>query len=332
MPTDDLAVLNRNFGAPERIAFRAGPAGYPVMSLAEPRGSCEIALYGAHLLSWRPLGHGPVLWLSRGVERVGPGKPIRGGIPICWPWFGPHPSQPKLPGHGFARLRRWRLMQTEYEQQRTSARLQLVDDDDTRSIWPYAFRLELHVALSDTLHVELTTTNRDKQPMVITQALHTYFLVSQIMDVDIRGLENASYIDTTPAARHGRQHGALVIRSETDRVYRDTEAECVLTDPGSARQIVATKRGSHTTVVWNPWSERARRLPDLAGDDYQRFVCIETANAGDDAIRIEPGAQHTLAVTLRANALVPAPLMKARAPTPAGGRAAAVAAADRAAP
>jgi glucose-6-phosphate 1-epimerase len=307
MPTDDLAVLNRNFGAPERIAFRAGPAGYPVMALTERRGSCEIALYGAHLLSWRPLGHGPVLWLSRSVERVVSGKPIRGGIPICWPWFGPHPTQPKLPGHGFARLRRWRLMQTEYDHQRTSTRLQLMDDESTRAIWPFAFRLELHVTVSDTLQIELTTTNRDKQPMVVTQALHTYFLVSQIMNIDVRGLEGAAYTDTTAAAKHGNQHGALLIRGETDRVYRGTEAECVLTDPDSARQIVATKRGSHTTVVWNPWIEKARRLHDMASEDYRRFICIETANDGDDSVRLEPGAQHTLAVTLRVNALAAGP-------------------------
>jgi glucose-6-phosphate 1-epimerase len=161
----------------------------------------------------------------------------------------------------------------------------------------------LHVTLKDTLQIELTTTNRDKQPMVITQALHTYLLVSQIAAVDVRGLEGAHYTDTTPAASHGHQHGPLVVREEVDRIYRDTESECVLTDPGIGREIVVAKRGSRTTVVWNPWSDRAKRLRDMADDDYLRFLCIETANADDDAVRLEPGAQHTVGVTLRCSAL-----------------------------
>ncbi len=299
MPTSDIDVLNKNYGAPGRIAFREGPAGHPVMSLSENRGSCEIALYGAHVLSYQPAGQSPVLWLAKSADTVKPGAPIRGGIPICWPWFGAHPTDGKLPGHGFARLRRWRLLGTAYDSHQTSARLQLTHDAETLALWPHHFRLELTVTVSDVLTLELTTTNKSDVPIILTQALHTYFLVGQIMDVRVLGLETVGYHDVSPAAKDDRQHGAITIRSETDRVYRKTAGECTLVDPQLSRSIVVGKRGSHTTVVWNPWIDKAKRLPDMDDDDYQRFICIETVNAEDDAVTLEPGAEHVIVATIQ---------------------------------
>ncbi len=299
MPTNDIGLLNKNYGAPGRIAFREGLAGHPVITLSEARGSCDIALYGAHVLAYCPDGQPPVLWLSGQAQKVRPGSAIRGGIPICWPWFGAHPDNAKLPIHGLARLRRWRLISTTYDSRQTSARFQLTHDAETLAIWPHPFKLELTVTVGDTLTLELTTLNKGDAPIVITQALHTYLLVHDIAGVKVLGLENVNYHDVSPAAKDDRQRGAIAIECETDRVYRKTTGDCTLADPGNGRNIVISKRGSATTVVWNPWIDKTRRLADMDPDDYLRFVCIETANAEADAISIEPSDEHTIAVTLK---------------------------------
>lgn len=298
MPTDDLNTLNKNYGATGRIAFRKGPGGYPLMSLAENRGACEVALYGGQVLSYRPLGHAPVLWMAKNALLTPRGRAIRGGIPVCWPWFGPHPDKADLPLHGFARLRRWRLVRTEYDSQRTSACLRLHDDETTHAMWPYAFRLELNIVVENGLHLELTTTNRDKSPLTLSQALHSYFLIRDIRKIEIRGLEGVKYIDTTAAANHGKQQGAIRVKDEVDRIYQRTKGECTLVDNGIGRNVTIKKRGSQSTVVWNPWIEKSKRMPDLGNEDFNHFVCIETTNADDDAVVIEPGAQHMLGVSL----------------------------------
>jgi glucose-6-phosphate 1-epimerase len=299
MPTNDVSVLNKTYGSPGRLIFREGPTGQPVLSLADSRGTCEIALYGAHVLSYQPAGQSPVLWLSKSAERIAVGQAIRGGIPVCWPWFGAHPGDARLPAHGFARTRRWRLLGTAYDSRQTGARLQLTHDAETLALWPHAFRLEMSITVGDALTVELTTTNKGDAPFTVSQALHTYLLVQEIGAVRVLGLENTAYHDVSPAARDGRQHGAILVGEETDRVYQKTAGEVTLVDPGYGRRIVIGKRGSHTTVVWNPWIEKAGRLSDMAPDDYRRFICIETANAESDTVTLEPGAEHVISATIQ---------------------------------
>ena len=299
MPTNDIAVLNKTYGSPGRIVFREGPAGQPLVSLADSRGTCDIALYGAHVLAYGPAGQSPVLWLSQSTGTIMAGQAIRGGIPVCWPWFGAHPSDPKQPGHGFARLRRWRLLSTSYDSRQTSVRLQLTHDATTQTIWPHAFKLEMSITLGDALAVELTTTNKGDTPFSYSQALHTYLRVQDIGAIRVLGLENTAYHDVSPAARDGRQHGAITITEETDRIYQKTTGDVTLIDPGNNRRIVVGKRGSQSTVVWNPWIEKARRLADMAHDDYQHFICIETANAESDTVVLEPGAEHTITTTIQ---------------------------------
>jgi len=167
MSFPDLAMLNKRFGATGRIAFRAGAGGFPVAVLVGPQGSCEVSLYGGHVLCYRPQGQAPVLFMSRrAVFEMG--KPIRGGIPVCWPWFGAHPQDKAQPLHGFARLMPWNLLSAEYSAQMTDIKLGLCDNDATRARWPHAFDLTLRIILDATLRVELTTRNRDKVPFTLT--------------------------------------------------------------------------------------------------------------------------------------------------------------------
>ena len=300
---DDLAspeilALNARYGARGRIAFREGPGGFTVAVLACQRGSCEVCLHGGHVLSYRPIGHAPVLWLSA-HSLYEPGKPIRGGIPVCWPWFGACPGRDDLPMHGFARLCEWSIVGTEYSNEKSDLRLVLRDTPETRAVWPHAFELELHVILGDTLTLRLTSRNTGGEPFTYTEALHGYYAVRQIADVCVMGLEGAEFSDRlSPDPAPLTEESPVVFRAETDRIYSD-DGEVVVSDPGIGRDIVLTKSGSASTVVWNPWIAKSRRMADFGDDEYLRMLCVEQANVGDAAITLPPGKSHTLALTIR---------------------------------
>jgi D-hexose-6-phosphate mutarotase len=297
MAFPDLKALEKHFGAAGRIGFREGAGGFPVVVLAGPHGSCEVSLYGGQVLSHRPPGQSPVLFVSRQAVYE-PGKPIRGGIPVCWPWFGAHPSDRHKPAHGFARLLPWTLLSAEYSSHLTDVKLSLVDSEATRAFWPHAFELVLRVVLDRGLRVELTTRNRDHAAISISEALHTYLRVRDIGRTVVRGLDGRRYFDALTGREHAAQKGDITFHGETDRVYRDPGPECVVEDAALGREIVLDTRGSHDTVVWNPWIEKSRRLADLGDDEYTGFLCVETANARP-ALTLQPGETHTLTVTLQ---------------------------------
>ncbi len=280
-----------------RISFRAGPGGLPVALLEYEGAQAELCIHGAHALHYRPAGGEDLLWLS-GASWYEDGKPIRGGIPVCWPWFGPHPTEAAAPGHGFARLRLWELAESKAAPDETSITLRLRDDAQTRLAWPYAFELTLRMTLSDHLRLDLTTHNRGIEPFRITQALHNYLAVRDVTAISILGLEEAPYLDKTNHYTINQERAPITITDETNRIYTNTTAECVLDDPLWPRRLRIGKVGSRTTVVWNPWIENSRRMPDFGDDEYRGMVCIETANAGPEVITVPPGATHTLTTML----------------------------------
>jgi len=296
----DVAQLNKRFGAAGRIAFRAGAGGMPVAALAGPHGACEVSLYGGQVLGYKPLGQAPVLFVSRKAVYEN-GKPIRGGIPVCWPWFGAHPHEKNKPAHGFARVQPWSLLTAEYNSQMTDIKLGLCDNEATRALWPHAFDLTLRVVLDTTLRVELTTRNRDKAPVIISEALHTYLLVRDVSHASVIGLEGLRYFDSLTGDEHTAPNGATHIHGEIDRVYQDANPECSVDDPGLGRQIVVAKRNSHSTVIWNPGIEKSKRLPDFGDNEYPQMLCVETANARQATLTLPPGETHTMALSLRAD-------------------------------
>ena len=294
----DIDILNKRFGAPGRIAFRSGQAGLPIIALVNSVGSCEVSLYGAHVLGYRPMGHAPVLFISK-ESLFEPGKPIRGGIPVCWPWFGPAADK-TLPMHGFARITQWDLRSTEYSSDVTEVCLSLTDSEATRRLWPYAFEANLRVWLDKCLNLALTTVNHDTRPFTLKQAYHPYFSVRQIMDVTVQGLDQATYRDMLDN-QTGTHEGLLNIRSETDRVYAPHVPECVLHDPGLGRTVAVVYSGAKRLVVWNPWINKARAMPDFGDDEYTRMICLEPANTDGDEVTLEPGARHTLTMSIQAS-------------------------------
>jgi glucose-6-phosphate 1-epimerase len=283
----------------EPVVVETGNGGLPCARVRGARADAEIYLHGGHVTRWQPHGAEPVLFLSRRAMYAA-GKAIRGGVPLVFPWFGPHPTDPQRPMHGFARTRPWRLLTTAPGPEgATVIELALEDDEATRALWPSAFSLRYRVAVGATLTLALEVVNTSTSPFTLETALHTYLAVGDVEAVSIHGLEAARYIDKTDGMARKRQGAdALRLSDETDRIFVGTREPCVVDDPALRRRLVIDKAGSATTVVWNPWATKAASIADLEPDDWRRMVCVETANAADDALSLAPGARHVTSASL----------------------------------
>jgi glucose-6-phosphate 1-epimerase len=284
----------------EPVVVETGNGGLPCARVRGARADAEIYLHGGHVTRWQPHGAEPVLFLSRRAMYAA-GKAIRGGVPLVFPWFGPHPTDPQRPMHGFARTRPWRLLTTAPGPEgATVIELALEDDEATRALWPSAFSLRYRVAVGATLTLALEVVNTSTSPFTLETALHTYLAVGDVEAVSIHGLEAARYIDKTDGMARKRQGAdALRLSDETDRIFVGTRERCVVDDPALRRRLVIDKAGSATTVVWNPWATKAASIADLEPDDWRRMVCVETANAADDAVTLSAGGRHVMSATIR---------------------------------
>jgi D-hexose-6-phosphate mutarotase len=289
-------ILNQEFGIEGHISFRDINEDTVVVDVSSQHSRASIVMQGAHLIHWQPVDCGnPVIWLSQDARFVR-GKSIRGGIPVCWPWFGPHESEAHFPAHGYARTVDWELLSSKLaDDERVELQFRLIDNDHSRSLWPYACECRLHFIIGKTLKVSLTTDNQDKQAFVLGEALHTYFAISDIEHVQLTGLGDCAYYDKV-ADNRGRQQGAIRFGGETDRVYMNTGASCVIEDADWQRNIIINKSASQSTVVWNPWQAKAEDMGDLGRDGWRRMLCVESANAMDNRLTLAPGESHTLLV------------------------------------
>ena len=295
----DLPSLAARFAIPGCLRFMELRPGLPIIDIATPLATARVALQGAQVLAWRPDGMPPVLWLS-GAAVFQPDKAVRGGIPVCWPWFGDRPGHS---AHGFVRTRLWELRETGLDAAgQVHVRLGLQDNATTRAVWDHAFDLELQITVGNTLHLTLTTRNTGPQPLTLTEALHTYFSVGDIRQTTVQGLEGTHYLDKVQGYAPAQQSGLVDFTGETDRVYLNTTATCVIDDADQNRRITVAKTGSHSTVVWNPGAEREKAMADMASGGYQRMVCVETANAGAQVITVAPGESHAMSAMLSVSA------------------------------
>jgi D-hexose-6-phosphate mutarotase len=287
------------------VYFRDDPSGLVFAEIDNAQATATVCLQGAHLVTWRPKDQAePVVWLSEAV-RFAPGKSIRGGVPVCWPWFGPHPTESGFPAHGFARTVPWQVTATRaLDDGASRLSLVLMHNEQTRVQFPHACRLELILTIGARLGVELVTTNLDTGPVTIGEALHTYFRIGDIGQVQVLGLDGCEYVDKVAGGARRRQDGPIFFSGETDRVYVGTAAQCVIEDPVLRRRILIDKSGSRSTVVWTPWQEKADKMGDLGPNEgWRRMVCVESGNALDDVVRIAPGEAHALTVSYRAEPL-----------------------------
>ncbi|MEZ4702069.1 MAG: D-hexose-6-phosphate mutarotase [Rhodothermales bacterium] len=297
--TLEIDQLSARFALGRQIMFVEGPGGLPMIELAHDQARATISLLGGQVLKFQPAGAEPVLWMSE-KSLYEEGRAIRGGIPVCWPWFGPAPSDESLPNHGFVRNRLWEVRATRIvDGEAAQLRLGLSDDAEMLRMWPHPFDLELIITVDSALTVELVARNTGHFTYVCGGALHTYLIVGNVKDVLVHGLDGVSYIDQLRPEALKQQDGPIRFFEETDNIYLDTTAACVLEDPNLHRRIVVEKGGSKSTVVWNPWIAKSRRMADFGDDEYLEMVCIETANAGRDLVSVPPRGQHRLKTTLR---------------------------------
>ncbi len=269
--------------------------GLPLLALSGAFGSARFSPQGAHLLEYTPKDGLPLLFLSARTHLI-PGKAIRGGIPVIFPWFGPRTGHPESPMHGIVRTRLWSLEEIRVpEQGPATVRFSFESSAETRALWPHDFRLSLEFVLGPTLDIRWEVENTGGTPFTFEQALHPYFPIKNIHLASVTGLQEALFIDKTDAfQRKTDAAGAVVFSQETDRLYLHTTSDCIVSDPASGRELVVSKTGSSSSVVWNPWIAKAAALEDLGDDEWQNFVCVEQVNAAEDAITLPAGGSHVL--------------------------------------
>ncbi|MCB5185356.1 D-hexose-6-phosphate mutarotase [Methylobacillus gramineus] len=290
--------LNARYGVGHKIQFSSDLNGLVTLDIENPHATAKVALQGGHVMQWNPRhAEAPVLWLSDQARFVS-GRSIRGGVPVCWPWFGPHPTDETLCPHGFARVVPWEVVDAKPEDNNTtSVVMRLAESRQVEKQWPYLCDLTLTINIGPVLKMALSTTNNGDVPFVIGEALHTYFQVSDIEVVKITGLDHAEYEDKVEDYALKRQFGDISFSDEVDRVYLHTESTCVLEDPGLRRKIIIEKSGSSSTVVWTPWERKAAEIGDLGSHyGWRQMVCVESSNVRDNAVTVAPGETHVLTV------------------------------------
>jgi glucose-6-phosphate 1-epimerase len=284
---------------PEGARLETGPGGLERLVLSASDGEAVVYLQGAHVARFQPAGEKPVLWMSA-QSRFEAGRPIRGGVPICFPWFGPKAGAPDAPLHGFARILPWTIRAVGLGADGSlRAVLDLPARAAARGGFPHELALSLAVTVGRSLHMELTAGNTDGAARTFEAALHSYLAVADVRQVRLHGLEGTAFVDKTAAmARKAGEDAPISIAAETDRVYLGTASSVTIEDPGWARRVVVRKTGSATTVVWNPWVAKAKAMADFGDDEWSGMLCVETANAMEDAVTLAPGATHVMTATL----------------------------------
>lgn len=266
-----------------------------------------VAEQGAQILGYRRHGEPALIWLSE-EARGQRGQSVRGGIPVCWPWFGDLARNPAAllaqyrgdaaPFHGLIRNLAWECREQTVEGDSVRLLFACPQPENGLPGWPHAVDVELEIRLDNRLHIALHSHNRGQRPVWLSQALHSYFAVSDIRQVEVRGLEQCRYIETLAGWQEHEQEGALRFAGETDRIYLGLPERLELHDAGWQRRICLESRNAHTAVLWNPWIDKAQRLSQFAADAWQRMLCIETANVWDNCIEVAPGGEHCLDLCL----------------------------------
>ncbi|MHB8796776.1 MAG: D-hexose-6-phosphate mutarotase [Candidatus Nanopelagicales bacterium] len=267
-------------------------------SLECAAGTGAIYDHGAQLVDWTPAGHAGVLFLSR-LARFESGSAIRGGVPIVLPWFGAGLTGDRKPAHGFARLSSWELVDEHAEGGRDAEAAYTLSSEQPR------LRAGYRVSLGTDLRLRLSVENTGEESLTFEEALHTYLAVGDAARVHLTGLDGAEYLDQAAPGglARARQQGDVRITGEVDRVY-DSRSAVSVVDPTLQRTIGICKSGSASTIVWNPWSEKAAALADLGDDEWRSMVCVESGNVRAAAVTLAPGERHALEVRISVRATV----------------------------
>lgn len=294
MTRTELAAINDALAIPGVASVVPGQGDLPKVRITTPAATAEIYLHGAHVTSWQPADSAEVLFLSK-LSRFEDGKAIRGGIPICFPWFRAKADNPKAPAHGFVRTRAWKLESIAQGGPDVVVSLTTESDDSTRAWWPYDFRATHCVTVGSSLKLELVVENTGDAPFRFEEALHTYNRVSDAAAIRISGLDHITYLDNRDNNAVKRQPGDIHFTAATDNAYIDTTDSVTIHDAALNRSIRLDKQNSSTTVVWNPWSDGAAALADMDDSEWREFACVEASNILSAAVTLPPAKSHTIA-------------------------------------
>lgn len=288
----DIDELNEKYGIEGEVGFTELEGDLVFITVSNKYADADISLYGAHMLTFTPVNRMDLLWVSP-ESKFEEGKPIRGGIPVCFPWFGPHKTDSSKPQHGFGRLMYWDVIETASKPNgETEIRLGLNSSEGTKAYWPFDFHAEMTFTIGQFLTVSLNVTNTSAEVFDYACALHSYFGLSSIENIAIEGLQNAKYHSQLEPGDFVQESPLLKIEKAVTRHYYKTEATCVINDPVFRRRIKIAKEGSENTTVWNPWAEACKQIDDAPDEAYHSFVCLETVNAFDGTIQLQPGESH----------------------------------------
>lgn len=286
----------------EMIELPLGLNGLRGWKIATPFCRALVSQQGAQLLEFQAVGKKPLLWLSEQAAYA-PGRAIRGGIPLCFPWFGPHPQDPAKPAHGFARSQRWALAGAETVGETLQLSFRLAASPETRALWPHEFIATLTMILGRTLTLQLMVENTGGQDFRFCFAFHSYFPVGDIRQTRVEGLEGCQYIDQlAPDRAPRRQSQPIRFEAETDRIYLHTPDRYCLVDEDQGQAVRITAQGCRSVVVWNPWDAKAASLADMADAAWQHMVCVESGNLESDAIVLPAGASKAFSILLESEA------------------------------
>lgn len=278
-----------------RVTFLDGRGEMPMIEITTPWSTAEIYLHGAHVTNFKKHNEPPILFLSQ-CSRFEANQPIRGGIPVIFPWFGPREG---MAAHGFARLKPWEIKEiVQAPDGGVTVRFRLPNYPEA-AVYP-TFTAEYLVTVNESLALELQVTNNSTDAnLEFEECLHTYFAVEDIAAVSITGLKGHSYLDKVANFAKKKETGdAIRITSEVDRVYLDARGTVDIHDARLGRVIRVEKKNSASTVVWNPWIEKAQQMPDFGNEEYQTMVCVESGNVNVNKMTLGPGKSSALRVTV----------------------------------
>lgn len=291
-----IDYLNQQFAVPKRLIFNEINKGFPVIEVLNDNAEATVSLYGGQVLSYRPTEQSHDVLFMAGKAQYLEGKAIRGGIPVCWPWFGKRPDRPDFPGHGIARINRWSVAEAkQLDAGNTQIRLSLKQPlPQHLNWWPHGFELQMMISIGKKLILELITHNTSRQPFTVTQAFHGYFRIGDIKQCRLTGLENIDYLDNLDGARQKRRNDALTVSNAIEQVYQLNNGTVNIVDAILKRKIAVRSFDATAMVVWNPWTTGAAAMPDLNETDFQNFICVEPGHIGATGFELPPESERSL--------------------------------------
>lgn len=282
--------LNEIYGLEDCLIFESHSSGLPLGRVTTPHCSAEFLLYGAHVLSYQPASEKESILFLSDHAVYQKRKPIRGGIPICFPWFGAHPDNATLPAHGWARTQDWDLLETAHSHEKIVVRLRLTSGD---------FEAICELGFGVQFSIDLKIRNQGSEPQTYEVALHTYFKVADVERIQIVGLEGVPYLDQLTNSIVPGQSQSIRFTEETDRIYQGDVGQIRLHDEVLGRTIELSARGSRSTIVWNPWVAKSQRMADFGDKEFHEMCCIETANVRANCVQLAPGVSYLTGVSIK---------------------------------